>query len=391
MEVLVTGMGVVSAAGVGVAQSLRAMYAGVRNYGAPTQFETELPYPVFEVSAQGLAASGDGRTMALTHLALKQALQQAGLMGGFAEPSRVGVCLGTTVACQLNDIGFYRDFITRGEASMKPVQSYLNGDISEQVSKAYDLSGPYITVVNACSSGTDAIGIALNLIRSGICDIVIAGGSDEINLVPYCGFASLMVASTTACAPFDASRAGLNLGEGSGILIMESKVSAIKRGVNELATVAGYGTFADAYHLTAPAPDGRGLKAALLRAMQEAKVSPADVAFVNAHGTATKDNDKVEGAVLKEMLGVPFLSTKGYTGHTLGAAGGIEAVFCIAALMEGKIPASAGFIEKDEGIAMAPVTQLTPLCGNVAVSTSLAFGGNNSALVFKGKQGKQCI
>ena len=385
MEVLVTGMGVVSAAGVGVRASVESMHAGVRNLAMPGQFSTELSYPVFEVDVPALVPSGHGRTLALAVMAAEQALAQAGFDKDFGKGRCVGVCMGTTAACQLNDIAFYRDLVTKGETSMEPVHRFLNGDIAEQISARYGLDGPYITVVNACSSGTDAIGLGLNLIRSGMCDIVLAGGADEINHVPYCGFASLMVSSASPCAPFDASRGGLNLGEGSGVLVMESESSASKRDASPIAEVSGYSTCSDAYHLTAPAPDGRGLRAAMAWALKDAGVSPSDIAFINAHGTATKDNDKVEGSVLRDVFGesVCFLSTKGYTGHTLGAAGGVEAVFSIAALIEGRLPPSAGFKEVDSEIGISPVTQTTAINGTMAVSTSLAFGGNNSVLVLK--------
>ena len=147
--------------------------------------------------------------------------------------------------------------------------------------------------------------------------------------------------------------------------------------------LAGYGSAADAYHLTAPRPDGTGLKSALSKALDQAGITPDDVCFVNAHGTATKDNDHVEGTTLAQVFGTEMkvLSTKGLTGHTLGAAGGLEAVFTAMALREGWIPASAGFVNKDNGIPLAPVTEKTTIRGRYAVSTSLAFGGNNSALV----------
>jgi 3-oxoacyl-(acyl-carrier-protein) synthase len=167
------------------------------------------------------------------------------------------------------------------------------------------------------------------------------------------------------------------------LLVLETADSARRRGVAAELFVAGFGAQGDAYHLTAPSPDGTGLRAALQTALAEAAIDPAEVVFVNAHGTGTLDNDLVEGTVLADLFGpaVKVLSTKGYTGHTLGAAGGIEAVLTAAALRAGWIPASAGFARRDAAIPLAPVTTRTPVSGRFAVSTSLAFGGNNAALV----------
>ncbi|MEK7270330.1 MAG: hypothetical protein AAB215_05220 [Planctomycetota bacterium] len=189
--------------------------------------------------------------------------------------------------------------------------------------------------------------------------------------------------SPALCAPFDRNRQGLNLGEGAGILILESADSACRRGIRPDLRLAGYGSASDAYHLTAPRPDGSGLETALRVALSEAGITPGDTAFVNAHGTATRENDKVEGAVLARVFGrdVRFLSTKGLTGHTLGAAGALEAAFTAAALREGWIPASAGCVEPDPEIPASPVRERTAIHGRWAASTSLAFGGVNSAVI----------
>ena len=213
--------------------------------------------------------------------------------------------------------------------------------------------------------------------------MAIAGGADELSRIPVCGFGSLSVFSKEPCRPYDRDRQGLNLGEGAGVLILERESAARKRGARAGGFVAGYGAACDAYHLTAPRPDGGGLEAAVRASLNEAGVRPDDVCFVNAHGTATRDNDKVEGGVLARVFGagVKVLSTKGFTGHTLGAAGALEAAFTVLALREGWIPASPGFENKDDEIPIGAVRERTSLGGRLAVSTSLAFGGNNAALV----------
>lgn len=380
--VFITGMGVVSAAGNGVEASLASMAAGERNLGPVSIFSSPVDLPVFEV--QGVpprTRPGKMRTLDLLEMALAEALAAAGLTE--TAGLRIGVALGTTVACQLNDLGFYSTFREKHKAPFESVDGFLEGNLAEATAKRLGLTGPTLVVVNACSSGTDAIGAALSWLNAGLCDIAIAGGADEMNRIPLCGFNALGVASDEACAPFDANRKGLNLGEGAGVLVLETAESAKKRGIKSTLRVCGYGSSADAYHLTAPHPEGEGLTRAIGAALRQADLQPADIAFINAHGTSTPDNDKVEGRTLLRIFGsdVKVLSTKGYTGHTLGAAGGIEAVFAASGLSKGWIPGSAGFQTLDEEIGLFPMIGKTEVSGRYALSTSLAFGGNNSALV----------
>lgn len=387
-SVAITGIGAISAAGTDLEETLDTFARGRGNATAVSLFPTDLPYPVFEVKGLvGRAGDREMRTLSLAFRAVEEALHDAGWssdLSGF----RVGVCLGTTVASQLNDIEFYRKYRDGGSVPMNSVDRYLQGNLAEAVRRAIKARGPSVTVVNACSSGADAIGVALSWLRAGLCDVAIAGGADELNPVPLSGFGVLGILSDSICTPFDRERKGLNLGEGAGVLVLESEEIAEKRGKRAELYLAGYGAAADAYHLTAPRPDGSGLEASLRRAMDEASIRPADVCFVNAHGTATPDNDKVEGMVFRRIFGpdIEFLSTKGFTGHTLGAAGGLEAAFTAAALREGWIPASAGFAHQDEEIGLSPVRERTPIRGASAISTSLAFGGNNAAIVITRRQ-----
>jgi len=378
---VISGLGVVSAAGGNVPETLRNFAAVRRLPGPVSLFTTPLDPPVFEVK-QPLPGNGASRTLQLALQAIREALAGARL-GGDLSGRRVGVCLGTTVACQLNDLEFYTAFRRNGVAPLEPVRRFLKGNLAEAAAAEIRATGPHITTVNACSSGSDAIGVALSWLRAGLCDLAIAGGADELNRVPFCGFASLSVMSRQPCAPYDRDRQGLNLGEGAGVLILETPESAAARGVAADLVLAGYGAACDAHHLTAPRPDGTGLEAAIRASLEEAGVTAADVAFVNAHGTATRDNDKVEGAVLARVFGpgIGVLSTKGYTGHTLGAAGGLEAAFTALALREGWLPASAGFANRDDEIPLGALRERTPVRGRWGVSTSLAFGGNNASLV----------
>jgi 3-oxoacyl-[acyl-carrier-protein] synthase-1/3-oxoacyl-[acyl-carrier-protein] synthase II len=300
------------------------------------------------------------------------------------QKKRVGVCIGTTVGSAMNSEAFYRDYRSGHHPEMDAISRFLNSNPARVIAREYHLNGPCQTIVNACSSGTDAIGLGASWIRSNLCDAVIAGGTDELCRVTYNGFISLMITDDSPCKPFDAERKGLNLGEGAAITLLESDEICRSRQGPVRASVLSYGSACDAFHLTAPAPDGQGLKQALTSAMTAGNLKIDDLAFVNAHGTGTPDNDRVESTVLHELLpGFPFLSTKGYTGHTLGAAGAIEAAFTIACLQAEKIPASTGFTTRDPELATTPVQHQTPVKGTMAISQSLAFGGNNAVVIFE--------
>lgn len=377
--VLITGMGTVSAAGTGLEATLESLQQDRRDPAPVQRFESPLNLPVFEVTDFSVPPGlEEMRTHALALAAARQALEQAGPL---PKTLRVGVALGTTVASQLNDLEFYSTWRREHAAPMDAVDRYLSGNPAQWLSRQLGVSGPALTVVNACSSGADAIGIATAWLRSGECDIAIAGGADELNRVPLCGFSALGVASADPCRPFDQNRTGLNLGEGAGMLVLET---AAARGAKSKLALAGFGSAVDAHHLTAPHPEGRGLRCAISQALEAAGIGADEIAFINAHGTSTRENDRIEGATLKDLFGnVPILSTKGHTGHTLGAAGGLEAVFTALGLRESWVPASAGYQTLDEEIGFSPTVEKTEISGRFALSTSLAFGGSNAALVIE--------
>jgi 3-oxoacyl-[acyl-carrier-protein] synthase-1/3-oxoacyl-[acyl-carrier-protein] synthase II len=367
-----------------------SLFRGVRKPSPPQGFahNHSVDYPVFEVPRHFSHGSEDAgpqllRTNQLALAAATEAVRDAGWSNETLNTKRIGVCVGTTVGSAMNNEGFYSEFRQRGHPDMAPIERFLSNNPAATLAGAYDLSGPCQTVVNACSSGTDAVGLGALWIRSGMCDAVIAGGADELCRVTYNGFISLMITDGSPCRPFDRDRKGLNLGEGAAILLLESEDTRQERGKAARAFVLGYGAACDAYHLTAPRPDGKGLRQAVKGALANSGVHAPEVAFINAHGTATPDNDRVEAGVLSELFpNTPFLSTKGYTGHTLGAAGAIEAAFTVACLEKGRIPASIGFEHKDPELAAAPIQYPTTVAGEIAVSESLAFGGHNSAIVF---------
>ncbi|MBE0500497.1 MAG: beta-ketoacyl-[acyl-carrier-protein] synthase family protein [Desulfuromonadales bacterium] len=384
----ITGLGSLSGAGLTLPESMESMFRGERHPHPPTRFSTDHPvsYLVLELRDSFKLPLDESeniysRTCQLAFVAALEALTQAGWDSETLRGKRVGVCIGTTVGCALNSDDFYRAYKEGSHPDIRIMQRFMRSNPAAVIARQLRLDGPVQSVVNACSSGTDAIGIGASWLRADACDIVIAGGADELLRLTYSGFSSLMITDSQPCRPFDVSRKGLNLGEGAGLLVLESE--AVRGEKELLGTVLGYGSACDAYHLTAPHPDGVGLKLALNEAFTAAGVTPADIAFVNAHGTGTPDNDRVEGRVLSEVLpGVPFLSTKGYTGHTLGAAGGIEAAFTVAFLQRGEIPANIGFTDPDPELLSTPVTGNTVIDGTIALSESLAFGGNNAVLIF---------
>lgn len=383
-DIFITGYGLISALGCGEDETLQSFEKKERNYSEIPKFlGSTLSKKVFTVKLIPTEFDKEKlRTLSLALTAVDQALKMSGLLER-RNNVRVGVCLGTTVASQLNDIEFYKELREKGTADLSAVYRYLSANLAEAITESYDFNGPSLTVVNACSSGTDAIGIAKSWIDNDLCDVVIAGGADEINRVPISGFNTLSVYSDELCAPFDINRTGLNLGEGAGVVVME-RANAVKEcDVRAYARVLAYGTAVDAYHLTAPRPDGSGLEKAIGDALKQAELKKTDIAFINAHGTATKNNDITEGKTLARIFEHKPLtiSSKGYTGHTLGAAGGLEAVFCILALRYGWIPANIGLSEQDPEIDLNIASDKSEIKGNYVLSTSLAFGGNNSALI----------
>jgi 3-oxoacyl-(acyl-carrier-protein) synthase len=385
--VWIAGVGVVSAAGESVNRTLASFSEGLRNLSEQLPFESAISCPTFQVKADLPTLPGrfnQSRTLRLAMKAVREALGEGGIES-FSSDLRVGFAIGTTVASQLNNIPFYDAYRRNQNPPLDPILDYLSANLAHAIGDLLQVRGPRLTIVNACSSGTDALGAAKHWIDAGLCDVVIAGGADELNRVAVAGFWSLGVTSAQPCAPFDRDRAGLNLGEGAGILILESDEYSRRRGGKRTFQLAGFGAACDAHHLTAPHPEGRGLASAIQTALAQGEIAPDKVSFINAHGTATADNDRAEGKVLDRIFGpgVQFLSTKGYTGHTLGAAGGLEAAFSVMGLRDRWIPKSAGFTNKADDIPISPVAHRTAIAGEYAMSTSLAFGGNNSAVLIR--------
>lgn len=329
-------------------------------------------------------------TMALARIAAHEALadgnlrQQSGL--DLAKGERLGICLGTTSGASIYFLSACKELAANGQLSPfsnKELASYFNSNLALTLGAELGAKGPVASATNACTSGADAIGMACEFLRHGWCDYMLAGGADALSYVPYIGFSKLMIYDTRPCRPFSADRNGLNLGEGAGILLLERAEHALRRKAKISGFISAYSCANDAYHTTRPHPEGRGLQRAIEGVLRQAGVEASDLAFVNAHGTGTPENDKTETLVFEKVLpNVPVWASKGVTGHTLGAAGGLEAAFTINALLQGEIPPSSG-VEPGKSINNMLVCHPTPVRKAYALSVSLGFAGSNSALLFK--------
>ncbi len=390
---VVTGFAHLSCAGATDAAAL-ALFRGERPPETPRPacdvIDSAIPDPVFYLDSFQNAPD-EPRTLAMVRALVAQALDAAGLTPDMLRGSATGCAVGTTIAHQFTDTSYYaRLREDPGTDENAPVERFLNSNPAEAVAREYDLRGPLHTVSNACSSGADALSIAALCLLSGQCERMIAVGADELHRTPAAGFHVLGVTSPFPCRPFDSARAGLNLGEGAGVVILETPDCARKRGMKPEFALRGFGMSCDASHITAPDATGGGMKRAFRDALARAGLAFNDIAFVNAHGTGTVLNDRCEAAAfagLAEEAGLgappPFLSTKRLTGHTLGAAGTLEFIFTMLMLRDGFVPASPGCKTPDPALPCAPLTSpLTlPAGTRFAASSSLAFGGTDAVLV----------
>ena len=258
---------------------------------------------------------------------------------------------------------------------------------NDKLAEAFQISGPRVTVTTACSSSTVAVGLAAEMVRDGEAEIALAGGSDALCRLTFAGFNSLRAVDIEPCKPFDARRRGLSLGEGAAVLVVESEHRARRRGVRPYARILGLGITNDAFHMTQPEPSGAAWERTLRAALADAGVEPTAVDYINAHGTATEQNDAAECAAYRRVLGdrlasVPISSVKGALGHCLCSAGGIEAALTALAVHRGVVPPTVGFAEADPSCPIDPVTgKGRTYSVGIALSSSFAFGGNSAAVV----------
>lgn len=405
-RVVVTGVGPVTPIGVGAQAFLEAQHQGKSGIGKITRFDaSELSVQIageVDVDVSAYMDRKEARRVdRFVHLAMigtALALEDAGLSEAEVAGERSGTCIGSGIGgletWEAQSLARYE----RGLMRMSPffIPMLIANMASGHVAMRYGLLGPSSTVVTACSTGSGAIGDAYRIIQRGEADIMVTGGSEAcVTPMGIGGFAVMKALSTrndspeTASRPFTASRDGFVAGEGAGILILEEYEHARKRGARIYAEVVGYGTSADAYHITAPAPGGEGAVRCMKWAVASAGIRLDALGYINAHGTSTPANDLNETLALKRLFGgkeavPPVSSTKSMTGHMLGAAGGAEAIATVQAIYTGILPPTINYLDPDPELDLDYIPNEPRECRvDYALSTNFAFGGQNAALVFK--------
>lgn len=394
-RVLVTGSGIISAIGVGVDATLESLLAGKSGIGKVAHTATEhAEFPVGEVHlsnaemarmAEVSSPADSLRTVLMGIIAAREAVKSAGLTD--KEMARAAFISGTTVGgMDRTERHFKEVFDSNGEAGkLLALKDNDCGDSTELIAAH---TGPFAMVTTtstACSSAANAIITGANMIKAGIADIVVAGGSEALTRFHLNGFNSLMILDRGQCRPFDRDRNGINLGEGAAYIVLESEKSATERGAGILGQLSGYGNACDAFHQTASSADGEGAYLAMRKALEMAGLQPDEISYVNAHGTGTPNNDETELTAMSRIWGEalpPFSSTKAFTGHTTSASGSIEAVISLLALRRGFIPANLGWQNPiKEGAAPVTDTKTGTDLTHI-VDNSFGFGGNDSSLIF---------
>lgn len=406
-RVVVTGIGLVTPVGLDKQSTWTSLMEGKSGIDYislfdPEGFETRIAAEVDGFDADGILGRKEARRLdrfaQFACVAALEALEDAGIDMAKEDADRVGVLIGSGVGGIITITDQHKVMLNRGPKRVSPflVPMMLGDMASGQVSMMIGAKGPNFSTVSACATGADSIGEAMEMIRRGRADVVIAGGTEAaVCEIGVAGFNSCMALSTrnddpqTASRPFDTGRDGFVLGEGAGLVVLESEEHAQKRGARILAEAAGYGATSDAHHVTQPHPEGEGAARAMKWAVQDAGIAPTDVEYINAHGTSTPLNDKFETVAIKKMFGdhaydLTVSSTKSMTGHLLGAAGGIESAFAVLALDEEALPPTINLNDPDPDCDLDYVPNVAVKKRvNVTMSNSLGFGGHNASLVFK--------
>ena len=408
-RVVVTGMGVISPVGNDVATFWENIKNGVCGIAPITKFDTS----DFKVKVAGEVRGFDPREymdkLDVLHsdiytqfavAAASQAMEDSGLAGN-VDSERAGVYIGTGIGGIATFMNEHKVLMEKGPRRVSPyfIPMMIANMASGMIAMRYQFKGPAMPAVTACASGSNAIGEAMRLIRHGYADAMIAGGAEAtVNALAAAGFSTMKALSFSedpleASLPFDLRRKGFVMGEGAGVLVLEEYEHAVKRGAHIYAELCGYGSTCDAYHMTAPHPEAEGGARAIKAAWDEAGID-TDRVYYNAHGTGTPMNDKAETIAVKKALGeeraakISISSTKSMTGHMLGAAGAAEAIVSVLALTEGIAPPTIGLTQPDPECDL----DYTPLKAkkaefDVALSSSLGFGGHNACLAFKKTDG----
>ncbi len=409
-RVVVTGMGAITSLGNTLEETWKGIKEGKSGVGKITGFDcsdykVQIAGEVKDFDASLYIDKKDARKMGrFTQFAVaatKQALDDAGLSKEALDPYKTSVMLGNGIGGFEYYESAFKKYFEAGADRIPPmsIPLFIPNEAAGNISMQLGIHGSSLTMVTACASGTDALGAALDQIRAGRADICISGGTEAtvtgFGIGSFTVLTALNSASNdnpqAACCPFDKKRSGFIMGEGAGILILEEYEHAKARGAKIYAEFAGYGATCDAYHLTSPDPSGDSGAMAMTLAMQDAGVKPEEVQYYNAHGTSTPINDPSETAMIKKAFGdhaykMKVSSTKSMTGHCLGAAGGLEAIFAIKAITENFAPPTINLTEPDleQGCDLDYVPNKGVDCEiTCAASGSLGFGGHNGVVVFK--------
>jgi 3-oxoacyl-[acyl-carrier-protein] synthase II len=406
-RVMVTGLGVVSPLGNDVETLWANLVAGVSGAGPITRFDasnldSRFACEVKDFSTEGVLDRKDSKRMdrfvQYAAVAAHGAMQWARLDLDAVDRDRVGVVIGSGIGGMETFETQHRILLEKGPGRVSPyfIPMMISDMAAGQVSIQFGLRGPNFGTVSACASGAHAIGESLRLLRAGDADVMICGGAEStITPMAIAGFCSARALSTRnddpqrASRPFDRDRDGFVIGEGAGVLVLETEAHARRRDAPVLCELGGYGASADAYHLTAPAEDGNGAARAMRRALQDAGLAPEDVDYINAHGTSTPAGDPVEVQAVKSVFGehahrLMMNATKSMTGHLLGAAGGLEAVITALVLARGIVPPTINLDHADPRCDLDFVPhQARTQSVRAAVSNSFGFGGHNATLALK--------
>ena len=392
---VITGLGLVCAIGNDTEECFESALNGRSGITDVKSFDTSACYSHkgAEVSSSNeqLAEGRYDRTTALGIKAAGEALADAGIDTDSEGASDIGVILGSCIAGAACVEKYYNAKVKGEKGDIEDLKAMPASAIAGNVADYYNAGGITANIVNACAAGTLSVAMAIDLIRGGKGEIFLAGGCDSFSSLAYAGFHALRALAPSDCSPFNHSD-GITLGEGAGVLVVESYEHAVKRGAKIYCDVLGSGVSSDAYHITAPRPDGEGQMSVITRAVKNSGLKFTDIDYVNAHGTGTPNNDASESAALRRVFGEqmpPVSSTKAFTGHTTSASGSIEAVFCLLALQEGFIPANLNWATPDPacitpyrgGDASCPApTGHLPL--KHILCNAFGFGGNDSSLLF---------
>ncbi len=387
MRIVITGLGMISAVGSTADECWAAIQAGRSGVGEVTAVDTTGLITSKGGQSPIVEVPGEDRCLTLAMTAATEALEHGRFAEAGYDPTRVAVVIGSSLGTSRSVERFHEQWIKQGlrKADIRLLKGYALHSVADLVAERLQLTGPRSTLSNACAAGAVAIGYASELLWSGEADVVLVGGVDPLAGLSFNGFHSLGALDSGACSPYTRS-GGLNLGEGAGFLLLENADAAARRGVPAIAEVAGYGLSADAYHLTAPDPGGDGAARAMTAALRSAGHTVDQVDYINGHGTGTPTNDKIEPKAIRTVFRTPppVSSTKSMIGHTLGAAGAVEAVVCAMAVRDGVLPPTANTagIEAPSGLDIVP-EKARRQAVDVVVSNSFAFGGNNAALVIR--------